>query len=600
MTGKRFIQVILPLKLDWEPFYYMEEDAPVTVGSRVFVQFARRPYVGVVSALDVTPEEGMNILPAGLSSLPAILPEEIALWRSVASYYLCTEGEVYKAAYPAMKTEKEAAGVRVHERLEKRLQTLLDKVEKAKKDSTRDRYKADAARLQAILDGRRPPFLEGIQSPLDNAQQLALQEINKGFDKGQTVLLQTSHGAGKTELYMELARETLSSGRNVLYLVPEIALTHQLEQQVAAVFPDLMVYHSARTAVARRAVAEALRSGSPYIVLGTRSALFLPHRNLGLVIVDSEQDPSYKQDSPAPRYHARETAILLSLLHSSHVLLSSPTPSLESLYNSEIGLFIKVQLKQNFRQEITLVNIAAEYRKRGMFGSFSLKMLAAVKQALDAGSKVLLVSRSKAALEEDETEIRSIFPDAAASLSLCTPAGIKLLPPDEFALAAIIQADGLLGKEDFRADEKTLQLLQQLPCRSLVIQTREDKHPVFQALLSGNSGMAFLQERQVAGYPPFSRLVDVIVRDKNEKRLEYLSAGLSGKLKSALPAEVTVIGPFTPSPAFPDAEPSRNIRLLFPRNNRVRASKALLLSTVASFEKDRKYPGHIHLDVDPV
>lgn len=600
MDKTRFIQVILPLKLDWEPYYYLEGDAPVQVGARVFVQFARRPYVGVVSAVGVTPGEGMNILPAGRSSLPPVLPEEIALWRSVADYYLCTAGEVYKAAYPAVKTENEVTGARLHERLEKRLQTLLEKAEKARKDTTRERYKADAARLQAILEGKRPPFVEGELSPLSPAENQALSQVRQSFSAGKTVLLRTSPDTDRITLFLNLARETLAAGRNVLYLVPEIALTRQLEQQVADIFPDLQVYHSAKTAAARRSVADTLRSGSPYVVLGTRSALFLPHRNLGLVIVDAEQDSSYKQDSPAPRYHARETAILLALVHSSHVLISSITPSLESMYNTETGLFTLVNLQQDFRRETTLVNLSAEYRKRGMSGSYSLKLLEKVKAALDQGGKVLLISRSKAALEENEAEFRNIFPDIPAdAVTFVTPAGIKLLSGTDFSLAAVIQADNLLGKEDFRADEKTLQLLQQLPCRSLLIQTREDRHPVFQALLNGSSSLVFLDQRRAFGYPPFSRIIDTVVKDKNEKRLDYLSAALAVQLKNRLTASVTLIGPYEPAYSVPDALPTRLVRLLIPRDKQLRATKKALVNAIAAFEKERKYTGHIHLDVDP-
>lgn len=595
----RFIQVILPLKLEWEPFYSME--GTVCVGTRVTVRFAHRSYVGVVSAIDAKPSKEMNILPAGLSSLPPVTEEEIRFWRYLADYYLCTVGEVYKAAYPSLKTEQEAVEVRIHERLEKRLLAVQSKLEKAKKDSVRERYKADLARLQAILEGNRPPFLEGDENPLSPQCEKACKDIQSAFSAGRTALLEGGIGAERLAIGLELARRTLSAGKNVLLLVPEIALTRHLEEQVAAVFPDLLVYHSARTSAARRAVGSAIRSGVPYIVLGTRSALFLPHQKLGLIVVDQEQDSSYKQDSPAPRYHAREAAIFLGITHGASVLLSSETPSLESLYNVETGLFAGVKLQQSFQQETILVNISAEQRKRGMAGSFSLKLLSAVKDALDAGEKVLVISRSRQAQEEDSAEFNRLYPAIPAeSISFITPVGIKLLPAQAFPLAVIIQADGLLGKEDFRADEKALQMLRQIPCRRLLIQTREDKHPVFQALVNGLSGLAFLRERRAFGYPPFARMIDVVVTDKNEKRLDYLSEVLVGTIKSALPSEVTTIGPFIPMHSFPEASPVRLIRLLFPKNSSLRCSKAILLSTVAKVEKERKYPGHIHFDVDPV
>ena len=209
------------------------------------------------------------------------------------------------------------------------------------------------------------------------------------------MLLHGVTGSGKTELYLSLAAEVLRSGGNVLYLVPEIALSRQLEDRIRKAIPFVQVYHSAETQARKNAVSAALRSGKPYIVLGTRSALFLPHRGLKLVIVDEEHDTSYKQSSPAPCYHARETAVMLARIHGAGVVLGSATPSLESLYNSSVGRFCKVNLDEPYYKgsnaSVEIIDIAAETRKRGMVGTLSKKLIEAITETLAAGEQAVLL-----------------------------------------------------------------------------------------------------------------------------------------------------------------------------------------------------------------
>lgn len=545
MAWEKFIQVILPLHLEWEPYYELED---ARVGERVKVEFAHREYIGVVSKVGVKPEVE-KVLEARRTELPPVGPQEIAFWRQLADYYLCGVGEVFKAAYP----------------------TVL---------------RQGKPRKVPELSGRLP---DG--SALSPFTETAMQAILEGFKRKKTVLLQ---GSGKTELYLELARRTLSQGKSVLFLVPEIALARQLETRISALFPDLLTYDSSQTTGTRRAIAQVVRDNPATLVLGTRSALFLPYHKLGLIIVDQEHDPSFKQDSPTPRYNARESAILLAAVHGANVLLGSATPSLESLYNTETGLFTRVQLPQNFSAEVQLVNTSAESRKKGMSGSFSFKLIVAMKTVLDSGGKVLLLCRGKAAIPECEEELRALFPGSA--IELTTPAGAKLC--GEYPLIGILQADGLLGKDDFRADEKALQLLQWLRgrCHRLLIQTREDKHPVFTALAQNGDGLSFLPERRAVGYPPLTRLIHINLRDKSVKRLEYMSALLSREL-AFLP---TVIGPFAPTQDENAPEQLRCIRLLLPRDRQLLERKKALLTVVSSFEKARKYQRHIVIDVDPL
>ena len=382
MDESTFIQVILPLKLEWEPYYLVE--TPVVAGSRVKVEFAGKDYTAVVSAVGVTPPEHLVdkilYIKAIERELPPVFEQEIAFWRSLATYYLCTIGEVYKAA-------------------------LL-----------RDRVAAELPKAASEA---------GREVQLSREQEQAAAAVRAAFGAGKTVLLHGVTGAGKTELYLQLARETLAEGKSVLFLVPEIALSRQLEDRVTAVFPGTLVYHSAKTWPRRAAVTKAVLEAPQYLVLGTRSALFLPHRNLGLIIVDEEHDNSFKQDSPAPRYHARESAIMLSLVQGAHVILGSATPSLESLYNAENGKFVKVDLKQRFHKgkeaEVLIVDTVAERRKNGMTGSLSLKLLKELSRTLEAGGQaVLLRSRRSYAPAVQCTECGTIpkCPHCNVSLSL--------------------------------------------------------------------------------------------------------------------------------------------------------------------------------------
>ena len=554
MSEKAFIQIILPLKLAWEPYYAVEQGQEARVGDRVKVRFAHREYIGVVSAVGVDPAaskvdtSGVKTA-AVVEELPRVSTREIKFWRKLSEYYLCTVGEVFKAACPADRKV----------------------VRKPKKKS---QFAGETEVPEIVL------------SPSSEA---AVKEIREAFKCGKTALLK---GEGRTELYLSLARDVLREGRSVLLLVPEIALSRQVEERVKEVFPSLRTYHSEITPAAKRLVAREVREGAG-MVIGTRSALFLPFRDLGLIIVDQEEAPSFKQDSPAPRYGARESSIMLAAIHGANVLLGSATPSLETLYNSDNKLFARADINQSFTPETTLINTAAEVRKNGMSGSFSLRLLALMRKALGAGGKVLLVCRSKASVPETEEEIGAIFP--GEGIELIGPAGIRTLE-GTYSLVGVLQADGILGKEDFRSDEHTLQLLQQLRghCRDcLAIQTREPRHPVFRALAEGADAMAFLEERRAFGYPPFRRLVKVVVRDGDANRLLTHTEMLSRRLGQAL-------GDAVQGPLETREEDTREILVFLPRNRELHRNKLTLYKTVEAFELEYHSTSRITIDVDPV
>ena len=699
MPAPTYIQVILPLRLEWEPCYALPEGVTVQVGDRVRVLFARQEYVGAVSAVGVQPQtDESRILPIRSvdEGLPKVLPGEIRFWRAVSDYYLCSIGEVYKAAYPALKIDQEEVEARVRERLEVRLARLKEKAEKARRDDTRERYQAEMALVEALLRGEAP-VRDAVPVTLSPVQETAAAAARKAFATGKTVLLHGVTGSGKTEIYLKLAQETLEKGRSVLFLVPEIALSRQLEDRIAAVFPDVLVFHSGVSTARRAQVASQVRKPGPYLVLGTRSALFLPHHDLGLIIVDEEHDTSYKQDAPAPRYNARESAIMLGVIQQANVILGSATPSLESLYNAETGRFAKVDLKERFHAgdeaEIRLIDTVAERRKRGMTGSFSRKLIQEINDALDAGGQVLVLRARRsyapavqctecgkipkcphchvpmslhrgpdrlichycghteaytglcpscrgelqplgAGTQKVEEELTALYPgrriarldgdtpdtEEAAIIRSFAEGDIDILVGtqiitkgfdfDGLSLVAVLQADSLVGQQDFRADERAFQLLEQFRGRSgrrgkpgrIVIQTREPDHPVY-ARLQGSDDGDLLAERRLFGYPPFTRLIHITLKDSNEKRLDFLSRELRNALLAAFSDVDTppaVVGPYAPAVDRVAGESIRQIRVTLARNKALTILKRTLEKTLLSFGKERKYAAHLAVDVDPV
>lgn len=808
MTGRIFIQVILPLRLEWEPFYYQEielsESAgdasglfPVTstgsvterdkeqvrVGDRVRVNFAGKEYVGVVSMADAGKQaEEMGIVDKvkpilGMAEgLEPVTKEEIELWRQIAEYYLCTVGEVYKAAYPAQKVEKEVVQARQEalkvEREEKNRTKIADKIKrleeraekkaelaaKARKSESRERYLAEKEMLEGEIGllvreltsmvgelcrttgsvtgygdsvtyhqdeepigGSIIETSEGTEKEisLSAAQEEAYSKIKEIFAKGKPALLHGVTGSGKTEIYLKLAQETLAMGKNVLYLVPEIALSRQLEDRISETFPELLVFHSGETMSRKREVATVLRhagepaEGKGYVVLGTRSAIFLPHKNLGLVIVDEEHDTSYKQDSPAPRYNGRETAIMMAKIFGANVILGSATPSLESLYNCSVGRYGLVTLNKRFYDaadsDIEIIDTIAERRKNGMIGNFSRKLIEHIGKCLGEHRQVLILRERRAyspivqcqecgdipkcrccnvslslhrradgserlvchycgrvyeytgkchkcggelkplgsGTQKIEEEASKLFPNARIARLDSDTAQSRKYETDTIrkfsngeidiligtrmvakgfdfsglSLVAVLQADSILGQEDYRADERGLQLLEQFRGRCgrrgekglFVIQTSQPEHPVYQSIdgkLDENGRMArFLGERKLFGYPPYSRVIGVVIKDYNQARVDLLSRDLGEYLRGALAVKVSfapgvqngpnVIGPYSPAIDKISNQNIRQIRVLLPKDRSLARNKETLAAAVERFEKEKKYSGHIALDVDP-
>ncbi len=703
-----FVQVILPLKLGWIPFYRSGFDG-ICPGDKVRVKFSGRVYIGVVyrvcrSLPASVPESKVLDIISIESGLERVAKQEIEFWELISSYYMCTVGEVFKTAFPAEKFVHEQIGQRKVERIRVRIEKNESLLSRARNDVTRQKY-------QAVLDSARSE-LESIINPgalclpddkfvLSDAQARAFDRICTAFAAGKTVLLDGVTGSGKTEIYTKCARGTLLEGRNVLYLLPEIAISRQLEERLRGYFGEsLLVFHSHMTSAKRGEVASRVASGTPYIVLGTRSALFLPHRNLGLVIVDEEHDQSYKQDSPAPRYNARETAIMLASVNSANVILGSATPSLESRFNAMNGKFALVELKEKYHYsgetEIEVINTIAEAKKGGMHGNFSRKLINRVNETLSQGGQVMILRARRsyspvlqcvecgsiprcpkcnvalsmhvngravchhcgystrfvgyckecggalrgigAGVQKIEEEAAALWPDARvarldsdvsqikgkeeqiirdfADRKIDILVGTQIVTKGfDFAglsLVAVIQADTLVGQQDFRADEKAWQLLEQFRGRCgrreksgvFVIQTSRPDHPVYARLAGKETDM--LSERLDFRYPPYFRLINIDVHDSFEDRAERIARKLCDSLYEALGDSVpsgdsSIVGPFAPDNNFKDKERSvRSIRLSLARNRGLVPLKEKISEAVKKFETENKYDGHITIDVDPV
>lgn len=680
MTETTFIQVILPLRLEWEPVYYVPDGSRVQLGERVMVNFAGKTYTAAVSNTDARKEasemDAGRIKPiSGIAELlQPITKEEIELWRKVAGYYLCTVGEVYKAAYPDWKISEEKVKAR--------------KALKKKGTEVPAEEKAEAGKIT-----------------LTQAQNTAYSEIEGIFDSGRPALLYGATGSGKTEIYLKLAQEALAKGRNVLYLVPEIALSRQLEERIFKTFPaQLRIFHSAETISRRLDTTEFIRNNE-YVLLGTRSAIFLPHRNVGLIIIDEENDTSYKQDNPAPRYNGRETAIMLAGIFKANVVLGSATPSLESLYNCQAGRFGMVRLTKRYYEapdsDVEIIDTIAERRKRGMIGNFSRKLIAHIRECLRRHEQVLLLrerlsyspivqceecgdipkckncnvtltlnkradgserlvchycgrvyeydGRCKkcggemkmigAGTQKIEEEARELFPDAVIArldsdsaksskeekriikdfsdgkidIIIGTQIVAKGFDFSGLKLVAVLKAESILGQEDFRADEHGLQLLEQFRGRSgrrggkglFVIQTSQPEHPVYQGIAGAiperDLTNRLLEERKAFFYPPYSRVIGIIFKDYNLKRVELMSRLLGDSLKqnSGMTAETRIIGPYAPRVDKISNQYFRQMRILLRKDKALAANKAALSRAISTFEKEKKYVGHISLDVDP-
>ena len=450
----RYADVILPLPLEGF-FTYKVPDSIQTeelVGCRVVVPFGKsKTYVGLVARLHDNEPQGYSVKPLTmrLDQRPVVGEMQMRLWQWIAKYYIAAMGDIYKAALPSgMKSEdgykpsmetyvdlapafRSEASMHIALNMLKRANKQLDaftcflqmshwdSIEgetamEQKVEITRDELlNASAQTLTTVnslikrgllttyekevgrLNDGGEPHPERIQ-PLSEAQRTAYSEILRQMTMKNVVLLHGVTSSGKTEIYIHLIQQEIDHGRQVLYLLPEIALTVQIMTRLKKVFGRrLGIYHSKYSDAERVEIWQKQLSDSPYeVILGARSAVMLPFKRLGLVIIDEEHETSYKQQDPAPRYHARSVALVLAQMVGAKTLLGTATPSIETYRNALTGKYGIVRLTTRYTgvemPEIEVVDIKDLKRRKMMVGMFSPLLLCKVREALERGEQAII------------------------------------------------------------------------------------------------------------------------------------------------------------------------------------------------------------------
>ena len=443
-----YADLILPVPLQGVFTYIVPEGMTVGIGCRVLVTFGRTKYLAIVMRLHDKKPEGYEVktIQQVIDAMPIVTAQQLKLWQWISDYYLSPIGDVYKAALPAgLKAEdgyrpKTETYIRLTDQYRNAtaLHIALNVLARAKKqldafteylvlshwdelengtepvEVTREELmNVSGASAVTIKELEKRQMLETYEvevgrlnhggeyhpeliQPLSPAQQKAHDEILLSMLKKPVTLLHGITGSGKTEIYIHLIKLALERKEQVLYLLPEIALTVQMMQRLQRVFGDkLGIYHSKYSDAERVEIWQKQLSQNPYdVILGARSAVFLPFQRLGLVIVDEEHETSYKQQDPAPRYHARSSAIMLAQMFKAKVLLGTATPSLESYHNAKTGKYGLVELNERYRgielPEIQVVDTADLQRRKMMAGPFSPLLLARVREALEHGEQAIL------------------------------------------------------------------------------------------------------------------------------------------------------------------------------------------------------------------
>ena len=528
---------------------------------------------------------------------------------------------------------------------------------------------------------------------LSEPQKKAFDEINYVFKTKEVCLLHGVTSSGKTEIYTKLIEEYLENGQQVLYLLPEIALTTQLVSRLTQHFGNqVAVFHSKYSNNERVEVWNQVlnQSEKAKIVIGARSALFLPFGNLGLVIVDEEHENTFKQENPAPRYHARDAAIVLANAHKSKVILGSATPSLETYFNAKSGKFGLVELFERFGKaqlpKVTLIDLKDAYFRKQMNGHFSLPLIESITTALNLGEQVILfqnrrgfspvlecmscghvpqctscsvsltyhkfknqlrchycgysiakpthchtcssidISTKGFGTEQIELELAALFStknikrmdqdttrgkyafekliDSFKNREIDILVGTQMLAKgldfDNVSLVGILNADNLLYQPDFRAFERSFQLMTQVAGRAgraekvgtVIIQTYNPLHNVIQQVTHNNYLAMYeeqLHDRKIYFYPPYYRLIKLTLKNRDFDKLKQGSFWLYEVLKQSLP--MPVLGPEEPVINRIRNEYIRQIVIKIPNVNSIIQTKKVILKSLNSFEAISQYRG---------
>lgn len=729
-----FADIILPLAVPTCYTYRIKEtDIPtLKVGMLVNVPLGKsKHYNGIVLKIhnDAKPGIAYKEITSVLLPEPIVTQQQINLWNWISSYYMCKMGYVLKVAIPnalfntSYKARSESwLRLKVADWMplfEKRKPTeqqlsLLNHLASFPNGVTlADAQDVASGSVINLLEKRgvvekftteRSRFsYEGELTPssrLSAVQQKALEAIESLFaSDSKPVLLHGITSSGKTEIYIKLIEKTISEGRQVLFLVPEIALTTQLTRRLEKIFGDtLLVYHSKLSDQERAEVYKDVQSNEHYkIVLGVRSAVFLPFRNLGLVIIDEQHDSSYKQQEPQPLYNAVSCAIMLAIDYKAKVVMGSATPSIEGYYNAVAGKWHLVELMSRYKEieppHIEVVDMKVERKKRKVHSMFSWTLRDKVIEAVSAGEQVILFHnrRGYASLaqcekcgwvpkcekcsvsltyhkatetlechycghkepmplfcpvcgenlstigygtEQVEAAIKEFLPDAKvlrldldttkgknsykeildrfgrreADILLGTQMVSKGLDFEGVSLVGVINADTMLDYPDFRSSELSFQTLLQVAGRSgrskkqgeVVLQTSHAEYPIIEQIVDSDY-VAFYNEqitiRHLFSYPPFCRVMFIIVRSRNQNAALKAANVIAESLKKVMPD--AVLGPEEP--------PVGKIQNFYYKRLMVKTLLPLSVASVKNSvsyvieETKRNFGGvDIYVDVDPI
>ncbi|ATA67343.1 primosomal protein N' [Capnocytophaga cynodegmi] len=525
---------------------------------------------------------------------------------------------------------------------------------------------------------------------LSDAQQESFLEIQNQFQEKEVVLFQGVTASGKTEIYIELIDQVLKSGKQVLYLLPEIGLTVHLINRLKKYFGDKMgVYHSKYTTNERVEVWNNVLNGNTknQLVVGVRSSVFLPFSNLGLVIVDEEHDTSYRQFEPAPRFHTRDAAIVLSKIHKANVLLGSATPSLESLYNAKREKYGYVYLSKRFGDfqvpDIEIIDIKDKHFRKQMTGHFSDVLIEEIGKTLQQGNQVILFQNQRGyapviqcrscatvpqcphcdvsltyhqgrnqlrchycgyaiakpevciacgstdlitkgvGTEQIAKELTELFPDVTidrmdqdttsgkygyekilskfeqreTQILVGTQMISKGLDFENVGLVGVMNADSFIHFPDFRAYERSFQLLVQISGRAgrsskkgkVLIQTYSPKHPVLQQVLHNNFKEMFqsqIKERKEFHYPPFVRLIKITFKHSDFNKVNEGAQWFAEALRQGFSQQqlLQVLGPEFPLVSRIRNEYIKDILVKIPPEISVESVKKYILRTEISFQ----------------
>ena len=754
-----FVDVILPVPLEGLFTYGLPDKwaERVTMGVRVLVPLGKsKHYIAMAVRVHQTePDVTWKSIEQVLDDMPVLREEQMRLWQWISDYYMSPIGDVFKAAMPSgMKTEEgyrprteTCLDLGVKWRSEQSLHVALDMMRRADKqrkvfetfltmtgwdsldgnvpqgtieelsrDELMNATHCTAAVLRSLIDkgflttyerevgrlnhGGEPDYTK-IQS-LSTAQQDAYNDILMGFMKKNVVLLHGVTSSGKTELYIHLIKRAIDRHEQVLYLMPEIALTVQMQQRLQRVFGNhLGIYHSKYSDAERVEIWKKQLSEVPYdVILGARSAVFLPFQRLGLVIIDEEHETSFKQQDPAPRYHARSAAIMLAAMYGAKTLLGTATPSAESYHNVLTGKYALATLTTRYKDialpEIRIVDTKDLQRRKMMHGAFSPQLIAAMHAALDNEEQIILFQNRRGfapmveckqcgwvprcqycdvsltfhkntslltchycgssfrmpekcpcceskelksrgfGTEKVEDQILEMFPEARVArmdldttrtrsayeriigdfsagrtnILIGTQMVTKGLDFDRVSVVGILNADSMLNYPDFRAYEHAFTMMSQVSGRAgrkgkqglVLLQTKNKDLPMVRQVVN-NDFQAFFHdleaERRNFRYPPFTHLIYIYMRHKDNRLLDSAAMEMGARLRQWFSSRV--LGPDKPAVSKVKTMNIRKIMLKLELGIDLTLVRKYLRQAQQQMMQNKQYSSlQIYFDVDPL